>query len=507
MKSKSHKLKCYPSPEEFQELTKQGTLIPVYCEILADMETPVSAYKKIATGKYSFLLESMEGGEKWARFSFIGSNPALIFRSKANTVELIKDGTLYESIKTDNPLDVLKGIMDKYQLVEVKGIPRFCGGAVGYASYDMVRFIEHLPPETEDDLDLFDSIFLITETLLIFDNLTNTIKIVCNVHIDEEEDIPGVYQQAQDKIAAIIALLRRPSAYDEIEPLGSEPIEISSNLEPEHFKNIVDQAKIAITAGEIIQVVLSQRFETPLQGDPFNVYRALRRVNPSPYMYYLTFDDLIIVGASPEVLVRVEGEQIELRPIAGTRPRTEGAEMTEGMIDVSREELLNNPKERAEHIMLIDLERNDLGRVCVGGSVEVDEYMVVESYTHVHHIVSNVTGTARPDLTPGELIRAVFPGGTITGCPKVRCMEIIQELEGRSRGAYTGSMGYLNRNGDCDLNILIRTMTLRGRQIELAAGSGVVADSDPQTELNETRAKAKGMILALREQHGREQDG
>ena len=493
MKSKSHTLKCYPSPEEFQELTKQGTLIPVYCEILADMETPVSAYKKIATGKYSFLLESMEGGEKWARFSFIGSNPALIFRSKANTVELIKDGTLYESIKTDNPLDVLKGIMDKYQLVEVKGIPRFCGGAVGYASYDMVRFIEHLPPETEDDLDLFDSIFLITETLLIFDNLTNSIKIVCNVHIDEEEDIPGVYQQAQDKIAAIIALLRRPSAYDEIEPLGSEPIEISSNLEPEHFKNIVDQAKIAITAGEIIQVVLSQRFETPLQGDPFNVYRALRRVNPSPYMYYLTFDDLIIVGASPEVLVRVEGEQIELRPIAGTRPRGKDEDEDESL----KQELLNDPKEIAEHVMLVDLGRNDVGRVSQMGTVVVPEFLIVEKYSHVMHIVSDVRGTLQPGRDSFDVFKACFPAGTVSGAPKVRAMQIIEELESSQRGPYAGAVGYFSFSGNMDFCIVIRTLLVKNNTVYFQAGAGIVADSQPENEFKETVSKAKALVKAL----------
>jgi len=493
MKSKSHKLKCYPSPEEFQELTKQGTLIPVYCEILADMETPVSAYKKIATGKYSFLLESMEGGEKWARFSFIGSNPALIFRSKANTVELIKDGTLYESIKTDNPLDVLKGIMDKYQLVEVKGIPRFCGGAVGYASYDMVRFIEHLPPETDDDLDLFDSIFLITETLLIFDNLTNSIKIVCNVHIDEEEDIPGVYQQAQDKIASIIALLRRPSAYDEIEPLGSEPIEISSNLEPEHFKNIVDQAKIAITAGEIIQVVLSQRFETPLQGDPFNVYRALRRVNPSPYMYYLTFDDLIIVGASPEVLVRVEGEQIELRPIAGTRPRGKDEDEDESL----KQELLNDPKEIAEHVMLVDLGRNDVGRVSQMGTVVVPEFLIVEKYSHVMHIVSDVRGTLQPGRDSFDVFKACFPAGTVSGAPKVRAMQIIEELESSQRGPYAGAVGYFSFSGNMDFCIVIRTLLVKNNTVYFQAGAGIVADSQPENEFKETVSKAKALVKAL----------
>jgi anthranilate synthase component 1 len=494
MKLYGQNIKCYPSLEEFHGLTNKGTLIPVYCEILADMETPVSAYKKIATGKYSFLLESMEGGEKWARFSFIGCNPALIFRCKGNTVELIKNGTLEESIETDNPLDVLKGIMDKYQLVEVKGLPRFCGGAVGYASYDMVRFIEHLPPETVDDLNLFDAVFLITETLVIFDNLTNTIKIVCNVHIDEhEEDIPGIYQRAQEKIAAIIALLRTPSSYDAIEPLGSEPIEISSNIDPEHFKKIVDQAKVAISAGEIIQVVLSQRFETPLQGNPFNVYRALRRVNPSPYMYYLTFDDLIIVGASPEVLVRVEGEQIELRPIAGTRPRGKDEDEDECF----KKDLLNDPKEIAEHVMLVDLGRNDVGRVSQMGTVVVPEFLIVEKYSHVMHIVSDVRGTLQPGRDSFDVFKACFPAGTVSGAPKVRAMQIIEELESSQRGPYAGAVGYFSFSGNMDFCIVIRTLLIKNNTVYFQAGAGIVADSQPENEFQETVSKAKALVKAL----------
>ena len=490
----NHNLKCYPSREEFEGLTKKGTIIPVYCEILADMETPVSAYKKIATGKYSFLLESMEGGEKWARFSFIGCNPALIFRCKGTTVELIKNGTLQESITTDNPLDVLKGIMDKYQLVEVKGIPRFCGGAVGYAGYDMVRFIEYLPPETTDDLNLFDAIFLITETILIFDNLTNTIKIVCNAHVDEqEEDIPGVYQNARDKIATIVSLLRRPSSYDETEPLGSEPIVIASNMDQEHFEAIVTEAKKSIAAGEIIQVVLSQRFETPLQGNTFNIYRALRRINPSPYMYYLTFDDLIIVGASPEVLVRVEGEQIELRPIAGTRPRGKDEDEDECL----KKDLLNDPKEIAEHVMLVDLGRNDVGRVSQMGTVVVPEFLIVEKYSHVMHIVSDVKGTLQPGRDSFDVFKACFPAGTVSGAPKVRAMQIIEELESSQRGPYAGAVGYFSFSGNMDFCIVIRTLLIKNNTVYFQAGAGIVADSQPEKEFQETVSKAKALVKAL----------
>jgi len=494
METNKHRVKCYPSREEFYGLAKKGSVIPVYSEILADMETPVSAYKKIATGKYSFLLESMEGGEKWARFSFIGSDPALIFRCKGNTVELIKNGTVQEKIETDNPLDVLQGIMDKYQLVEVEGLPRFCGGAVGYASYDMVRFIEDLPPQTTDDLNLYDAIFLITETILIFDNLTNTIKIICNAHIDEhEKDVSGVYQNAQDKIGTIVSLLRRPSSYDETEPLGGGPIDISSNMAPEHFKDIVNQAKMSITAGEIIQVVLSQRFETPLQGNPFNVYRALRRVNPSPYMFYLTFEDLIIVGASPEVLVRVEGEQIELRPIAGTRPRGKDEDEDESF----KKDLLSDPKEIAEHVMLVDLGRNDVGRVSQMGTVVVPEFLIVEKYSHVMHIVSDVRGLLQPGRDSFDVFKACFPAGTVSGAPKVRAMQIIEELESSHRGPYAGAVGYFSFSGNMDFCIVIRTLLIKNNTVYFQAGAGIVADSQPEKEFQETVSKAKALVKAL----------
>ena len=490
----NQKVQCYPSREEFARLTKKGTIIPVYSEILADMETPVSAYKKIATGKYSFLLESMEGGEKWARFSFIGCNPSLIFRCKGTTVELIKNGILQESITTDDPLDILKGIMDKYQLVEVNGLPRFCGGAVGYAAYDMVRSIEYLPPQTADDLNLFDAIFLITETILIFDNLTNTIKIVCNAHVDElEEDISGVYQAAQEKIGAIISLLRRPSSYDETEQLDGEPIVIASNMDQEHFEAIVTEAKKSIAAGEIIQVVLSQRFETPLQGNPFNVYRALRRVNPSPYMYYLTFDDLIIVGASPEVLVRVEGEQIELRPIAGTRPRGKDEDEDESL----KKDLLSDPKEIAEHVMLVDLGRNDVGRVSQMGTVVVPEFLIVEKYSHVMHIVSDVRGTLQPDRDSFDVFKACFPAGTVSGAPKVRAMQIIEELESSQRGPYAGAVGYFSFSGNMDFCIVIRTLLIKNGTVYFQAGAGIVADSQPEKEFQETVSKARALVKAL----------
>ena len=466
----------------------------MYSEILADRETPVSAFQKIGTTNCSFLLESMEGGEKWARFSFIGYEPALVFRSKGKTVEVLKNGIVEQTLEADNPLDLLREIMQGYQIVELEDLPRFSGGAVGYASYDMVRFIEDLPDNTTDDLNIYDSIFLITETILIFDNIRNTIKIVCHVHLDEHDgDLKEVYQRAQGKIEDIISILQRPASYELSEYYGSDPVEVTSNIEENYFKEIVKRAKEYIKAGDIIQVVLSQRFETPLQGDPFNIYRALRRVNPSPYMYYLSFDDLTIVGASPEVLVRVEGDHIELRPIAGTRPRGRDEEEDE----ILKKDLLSDPKEIAEHVMLVDLGRNDVGRVSSMGSVVVPEFLVIEKYSHVMHIVSDVRGRLKPGKDSFDVLKACFPAGTVSGAPKVRAMEIIEELEIAKRGPYAGAVGYFSFSGNMDFCIVIRTMLVKNNTVSFQVGAGIVADSQPENEFQETLNKGKAMLKAL----------
>lgn len=492
--NKSHsKRKYFPSLEEFKKKATQGNLIPVYSEILADMETPVSAFKKIGKNKCSFLLESMEGGEKWARYSFIGFDPAMIFKSKGRRVELIKNGDTEVIEDCVYPLDVLKDIMNGYRLVEVEGLPRFFGGAVGYLSYDMVRFIEHLPDQTNDDLNLYDSIFLISETILIFDNLNNSIKIVYNVHVDNEEHLDELYHSAQKKIATTISLLRKPSSYQEINSSDTDHLEITSNINPEEFKEIVTKAKEYITAGDIIQVVLSQRFQAKLEGDSFDVYRALRRVNPSPYMYYLSFDDLIIVGASPEVLVRVEGSNIELRPIAGTRPRGNDEKEDEFF----QKDLLNDPKEIAEHVMLVDLGRNDVGRVSKMGSVEVPEFLLIEKYSHVMHIVSDVKGVLETGKNSFDVLKACFPAGTVSGAPKVRAMEIIDELESSKRGPYAGAVGYFSFSGNMDSCIIIRTILIKNDTVFFQAGAGIVADSQPEKEFQETVNKAKALVKAL----------
>ena len=493
MKKSDRKRKYYPSLEEFKKMAKKGNLIPIYSEILADMETPVSAFKKIGKNRHSFLLESMEGGEKWARYSFIGLDPALIFKSKGRSVELIRDGMSKVIENRDDPLDVLRDIMNNYHLVEVEGLPRFFGGAVGYLSYDMVRFIEQLPDQTVDDLNLFDSIFLITETILIFDNLSNTIKIVYNVYMDDEREAEEAYQRAKDKIEQIISLLHKPYSFPEIESYGDEQIKVTSNMEPEYFRHIVTKAKEYITAGDIIQVVLSQRFQANLEGDPFNIYRALRRVNPSPYMFYLSFENLIIVGASPEVLVRVEGENIELRPIAGTRPRGKDEKEDEWL----QKDLLKDPKEIAEHVMLVDLGRNDVGRVSQMGSVEVSEFLIIEKYSHVMHIVSDVRGILEAGRNCFDVLKACFPAGTVSGAPKVRAMEVIEELESTKRGPYAGAVGYFSFSGNMDFCIVIRTIIIKNGTIYFQAGSGIVADSQPEKEFQETVNKAKALVKAL----------
>jgi anthranilate synthase component 1 len=483
----------YPSLETFKEMSLKGTIIPVYSEILADMDTPVSAYKKMGGDTYSFLLESIEGGEKWARYSFIGFDPALIFRSKGTTVELIKNGTVIRRVESSYPLSVLQEVMQDYRPVENPGLPRFFGGAVGYLSYDAVRFIERLPIQAADDLNFYDAVFMITETILIFDTLGNTIKIVCNAHVDGSAPAEKVYSQAKDKIEKIITRLRKPAAAVTSESFGAEPVAVSSNMEPDRFKSIVRKAKEYITAGDIIQAVVSQRFQAKLEGDSFNLYRAIRRINPSPYMYYLALGDLTIVGASPEVLVRVENGHIELRPIAGTRPRGKTEEEDAFFV----KDLLSDPKEIAEHVMLVDLGRNDVGRVSKMGTVTVPEFLTVEKYSHVMHIVSDVRGTLQPGKSSFDVLKACFPAGTVSGAPKVRAMEIIEELEPYKRGPYAGAVGYFSFSGNMDFCIVIRTLLVKNGMVYFQAGAGIVADSQPDNELQETVNKARALVKAL----------
>ncbi len=477
--------------QRFAELAREGNLIPVYREIISDLETPVSAYIKLGGARYSYLLESVEGGEKWGRYTFLGADPACVFTYTGDTVTLLRHGRS-ETYKADgDPLFELKKIMSSFKPVTTPGLPRFFGGAVGYLSYDSVRFFETMPETTIDELNAPDAFFVLTDTILIFDNITNTIKVVSNAFIDEE-GADAAYDKACGKIDSLIAKLKGPMPHFEI-VRGDPTQSFESNVDRATFERNVEKCKEYIREGDIFQVVLAQRLKTTLHVPPFQVYRALRMVNPSPYMYYLNLGDISIVGASPESLVRVEEGAVEVRPIAGTRPR--GADEEE---DVRlAKELLADAKERAEHIMLVDLGRNDIGRVAEGGSVSVNELMVIEKYSHVIHIVSNVLGKLRQGLDAYDTLRATFPAGTLSGAPKIRAMEIIEEMEGVRRGVYGGAVGYFSFSGNMDVAISIRTLFIKGATAYLGVGAGIVADSVPAVEYQETINKGKALMKAV----------
>ncbi len=484
-----------PSLEEFKQKAKKGNLIPVYREILADMETPVSAFLKIDDGRHSFLLESMEGGEKWARYSFLGSRPAVVVRSYDHWVEIIRNGKTEKRSFERDPLEAIQDTLSVYSPVPDPSLPRFFGGAVGFIGYDVVRFFEDLPNRNKGGLDIPDIFFMITDTLVIFDNVTHRIKVVSNAHVNGKS-VTAAYKEATEKIVALVKKLKRGKRT----PLNArrsrkkaKQYTLTSNFTRERYEQAVLKAKEYIKAGDIFQVVPSQRFETKINIEPFEIYRALRLINPSPYMYFLRSGDVTVVGASPEVMVRLEGGRIDLRPIAGTRRR--GA--TEEEDTALAEELLADPKERAEHIMLVDLGRNDVGRVSDPGSVNVSELMVIERYSHVMHIVSNVRGTLSRGKNAYDVIRACFPAGTVSGAPKIRAMEIIDELEPTRRGPYAGAVGYFGFSGTMDTCITIRTLVIKGGIAYIQAGGGVVADSDPAAEFQETVNKAKAMMRAV----------
>lgn len=483
-----------PSLEEFKQKAKSGNLIPVYKEILADLDTPVSAYMKISGGEYSFLLESIEGGEKWARYCFLGCDPSVVVSTKGRTLTLVENGKREQrEIESGCPLSAVKEILARYQPVPSAGLPRFSGGAVGFVSYDMVRFFEDLPEQTVDDLDVPDSQFVITDTMLVFDNVLQTIKIVSNAFVDGD-DLSGVYEKTIRKIKALEEKLKTPLARGSA-PDREEDVALSfeSNIEEGKFKKAVSRIKEYILEGDVIQVVLSQRLKFSIKCNPFDIYRALRTINPSPYMYYLKFGELRVVGSSPEVLVRLEGDKVEVRPIAGTRKRGEN-EKEDRLLE---QDLLQDKKELAEHIMLVDLGRNDLGRVSETGTVEVDERFTIERYSHVMHIVSNVKGILKKGLDCFDVLAAAFPAGTLSGAPKIRAMEIIDELEPTRRGLYGGAVGYISFNGNMDAAIAIRTLLVKDKTAYLGVGAGIVADSVPQSEFEETMNKGRALLKAI----------
>ena len=484
----------HPTFKEFASLATQGNLIPVYQELLMDLETPLSFFKRLERDRYAFLLESVEGSEHWARFSFLGSRPRLVFKSRGHEVEIIEDGKK-RRFDSDFPLDSLKDLLKDYQPVTVPGVPPFFGGALGYVAYDAVEQFHEITNNKEDPFDAPEIFFLFVQTLVAFDNLKHTIKVIDNVHLTRSQSLRSAYKQAVGRIDKMISSLQK-------KPRGIEPRELTeskgarkfrSNLNRDGFHSAVNKAKEYIKAGDIIQTVLCQRLETKTGADAFEIYRALRFVNPSPYMFYLELEDLRIIGSSPETMVRLTGATIELRPIAGTRKRGATAQEEQAL----EADLLADPKERAEHIMLVDLGRNDVGRVAEIGSVEVNELMGIERYSHVIHIVSNVRGKLAADKSPFDLFVSAFPAGTVSGAPKIRAMQIISELEPQKRGLYAGAIGYFGYNGNLDTCIVIRTIVMKNDRVFIHAGAGIVADSDPELEYQETLNKARAMFRAV----------
>ena len=511
----------YPMLDEIRQLRnaelidRQGDprkpLLPICVDVLADMDTPVSAYCKTASGPYSFLLESVAGGERIARYSFIGINPYLVMTQHGETATLrrarvsviekdsINRSYTLEQIDCHDPLDFIQTELGQYRLVTPGNtaydkLPVFHGGAVGYLSYEVAARFERLPVPEHDELNLPQSIFCFTETVLVFDHLKHRVRVVTHLHLDAP-DLEAEYQRVLAIIEDVQQRLRQPPRLPQEPALkhGNDAARVRSNRTQAEFEAMVEQAQEYIRAGDIFQVVLSQRLSRHVSAAPFTVYRALRAINPSPYMFFLDLDDIHIIGASPELLVRVEDDEVTIHPIAGTRKRGGDPHSDQQLA----EELQSDPKERAEHIMLVDLGRNDVGRVSVPGSVQMTQFMEVERYSHVMHLVSNVTGQLRPDITPYDALRAGFPAGTVSGAPKIRAMEIISELEGTQRGVYAGAVGYFSHSGNLDTAIALRTMVMRDGTAYIQAGGGIVADSRPVEEYQESLNKARALLRAL----------
>ena len=481
-----------PDLETFKNLAEEAELVPVYREILADLDTPLTIFAKVAAqDSHAFLFESLEGGEKWGRYSFIGIDPLLTFTSFKDQMEIRRGDTV--EIRTGNPLQELRNLLASFKAHQAESLPRFFGGLVGYLGYDMVKFMERLP-DTHEPLDLPDSSFMVPRTVLIHDSFKQKLVIVNCVELKEGDDPVELYHKACSQIDEVAKRLKQPMPYEFVEsPSKDHEHEFSSNMDEQTFKEMVQTAKEYILAGDIIQVVLSQRFHTETDLSPFALYRALRHINPSPYLFYLQLGNVIQIGSSPEILVRLENNEIELRPIAGTRHRGE----TETEDKALEEELLADPKERAEHLMLVDLGRNDAGRVAKPGSVEVRDLLVVERYSHVMHIVSGVHGLLAEDRDQFDVMSACFPAGTVSGAPKIRAMEIIEELEPERRGPYAGAVGYFGFSGNMDFCITIRTFVMCDRDLWIQAGAGIVADSNPEKEFEETLNKARGLRRAV----------
>lgn len=480
---------------KFSKLSEKYNIIPLYREFIADLDTPVGAFLKL-NRKSSFLLESVIGGEKWGRYSFIGIDPRIIIKYEQNKIIIIKDFH-QEKVSCSNPFLFLRDYFKNFKAYVDSQLPRFFGGMVGYISYDVVKNFEKVPDLGKKSLKIPEIFLMIPETVLIFDNLKQSVKVVYNAFIDDEASV--VFERAKQKIDEVIKSLKHSRdkgfrSYFLSESKGEESLNgFRSNFKKSEFIKAVEKAKQYVLSGDVVQVVISQRFETETNNHPFDVYRALRIINPSPYMFYIDTDDIKLIGSSPEILVRLEDEKITLRPIAGTRKRGKSEEE-----DLALErELLQDEKERAEHIMLVDLGRNDVGRVAEIGTVNVTELMTIEKYSHVMHIVSNVEGKLRKGLDMFDVFISCFPAGTVTGAPKVRAMQIIEELEPTTRGPYAGAIGYFGFGGNMDMCIGIRMLTIKNNRVYVQAGAGVVADSVPEKEYEETVNKAKAMLKTI----------
>ena len=486
------------SLEQFETLARQGNHIPVLREVLADLDTPLSLFRKIDDGRTAFLLESVEGGEKWARYSFLGVGARVTFRAMGGRVEWVENGKTEILEAGEDPLRILRDRLRAFEAVKPLDftLPRFIGGAVGMIGYDWVRYVEKIPDSNPDRIGLPDAFFILPEYVLVYDNVRHTVLIIVHAEVDEDDGKASTKQafaDATQKIETMLDRIREPLASEPRQPEIHVPMEVERSMTESDYHGVVKRAKEYIEAGDVFQVVLAQQFQIPQQVDPFSIYRHLRVINPSPYMFFIRMEDAVLVGSSPEILVRLEGDRIDVRPIAGTRPRGETSEQDK-QFEV---DLLADPKERAEHLMLVDLGRNDAGRVSQIGSVEVDEYAIVERYSHVMHIVSNVHGKLREGLDWLDVLRATFPAGTLSGAPKVRAMEIIDELETVRRSFFGGCAGYLDYSGNMDMAITIRTMVAKDGKLTLEAGAGIVADSVAETEFEECVNKARAVLTAI----------
>ncbi|MBW1922041.1 MAG: anthranilate synthase component I [Deltaproteobacteria bacterium] len=481
-----------PTFQEFRALAGHGNWIPVYREYLADTETPVSAYLKLRDHGPSYLLESAEGGRHWGRYSFIGCSPHLICRLEGDRLEIRWDSGEKSELSAEDPMKALRAVTRAFKAVSVPGLPPFQGGLVGFVDYDLARRWERIRTGAPGPSDGPGFLFMLARRLIVFDHFRHSVRAVAFAHLDGSRDPASVYEDACREVKETLALLRKP-CHDEEK--GATPClsGLRSNFSREAFEEAVARAKNHIAAGDVIQVVLSQRFSSIFSGDDFTLYRNLRSINPSPYMFYLHFGQIRLLGASPEILARLRDGRIELRPIAGTRKRG----LTPGEDRALERELLSDPKERAEHIMLVDLGRNDVGKVASPGTVKVPGLMEVERYSHVMHMVSRVEGVIAKDKDAFDLFMAAFPAGTVTGAPKARAMEIISDLEPEARGPYAGAVGYFALNGNMDFCITIRTMVLVEGKLSIQVGAGIVADSSPAMEYEETLKKAAALFAAL----------